>query len=420
MKRLLISIVILLFVFSVQSQEITLNECQQLARTNFPLIRQQALVNEAANTSAAALLSRYFPQVQVAGQATWQSDVTKIPITIPNLTIPSLEKDQYKVYAEASQVIFDGGEIGLQRKTILANANVEQQKIEVEMYNLQDRINQTYFGILLMDEQLRQNELIQNDLNAALEKIKVMVKNGVSLVTNQQNLEAELLKVNQYKTEINTQRQSLIKVLSLLIGKELTNQTSFIRPLSITSSGDNQRPELKLLDIQINNLNLQNKQLTAQNLTKINLFAQGGVGKPALNMFSNNFEPYLIAGAKINWQFSRLYTLGKERSNIEIQRKSLNLQKELFNLNNSISQTRQSAEIQKLKQMLQTDDEIIDLRNKIKKTSATQLENGVITSADFIREANAENQARQSKALHEMQLLLAEYELKWIGQNPPP
>lgn len=418
MKRLLFFIAILMSVFSVKSQEISLAECYKLVRTNFPLIRQQGLVTETANTSAAALLSRYFPQIQLVGQATWQSDVTKIPINIPNLTIPSLEKDQYKVYAEASQLVFDGGETGLQRKTIRANANVEQQKIEVELYKLHDRINQTYFGILLMDEQFKQNELLRNDLLTALEKIKVMVKNGVSLATNQQNLEAELLIVNQINTEIHTNRQSLVKVLSLLIGKELTDQTVFIRPLAVTLNNDNQRPELKLIDIQIGNLNLQNKQLTAQNLPKFNLFAQGGFGKPALNMFSNSFESYFIAGAKINWHFSRLYTLGKERSNIEIQRKTLNLQKEIFNLNNAISQTQQSGEIQKLKKMLLTDDEILALRTKIKQTSSTQLENGVITSPDFIREANAENQARQKKALHELQLLLAEYNLKWINVAP--
>ncbi len=417
MKKILFLLVIFLPFFSVKSQEITLNECQELARTHFPLIRQHDLITQSANNAATALLSKYYPQMQLAGQATWQSDVTKIPITIPNLTIPELEKDQYKLYAEVSQLVFDGGETGLQCKTIHANALVEKQKTEVEMYKLRDRINQTYFGVLLMDEQLKQNEILQNDLKTALQKIKVMVSNGVSLATNEQNLEAELLNVKQLNSGILTGKQSLIKVMELLTGKQISDQTKFLPPASVSLNTGNQRPELNLLDQQINNLSLQRKQLTAQLLPKLNLFAQGGYGKPGLNMFTNSFEPYFIAGAKINWQFSRLYTLGKERTNIEIQHKSLDLQKEIFNLNNSISQTQQSGEIQKLRQMLQTDDEIVLLRNKIKETSLIQLENGVITSADFIREANAENQARQKKSLHEMQLLLAEYSLMWMKGN---
>ncbi|MBP1664826.1 MAG: transporter [Bacteroidetes bacterium] len=417
MKPFVFLVLIALSVFTVKSQEISLSECQELARSNFPLIRQHDLITQLANNAATALLRKYYPQIQVAGQATWQSDVTKIPITIPNLTIPELEKDQYKLYAEVLQLVYDGGETDLQRKTIHANALVEQQKTEVEMYKLRDRINQTYFGILLMDEQLKQNEILLNDLQAALEKIKVMVKNGVSLATNEQNLEAELLNVKQFNSGIITGKQSLIKVMALLTGKQITDQTKFIVPASVSLNTGNLRPELNLLDQQINNLGLQRKQLTAQLRPKLNLFAQGGYGKPGLNMFTNSFEPYFIAGAKINWQFSRLYTLGKERTNIDIQQKSLDLQKEIFNLNNSISQTQQSGEIQKLRQMLQTDDEIVVLRNKIKQTSAVQLENGVVTSADFIREANAENQARQKKALHEMQLLLAEYSLMWMKGN---
>ena len=417
MKRLILFLGICLLIFPLKSQQISLVECHEMARTNFPLIRQQGLIIETANTSASALLSQYFPQIQVVGQASYQSDVTKIPISIPNMTIPEMEKDQYKVYAEASQVLYDGGVIGLQRKFIQANAKVEQQKVEVEMYKILDRVNQTYFAVLLMDEQLKQNELLQNDLQTALDKVKVMVKNGISLATNQQNLEAELLNVNQYKTEILTNRQSLVKVLGLLTGKELSDQTVFVRPPSIASSAVNQRPELSLIDYQIGNLQLQNKQLTAQNLPKLNLFFQGGYGKPALNMFSNKFEPYYVMGAKLNWQFSKLYTLRKDRANLETQRKNLNLQKDIFNLNNEISQTQQTGEILKLRQMLNSDEEIITLRSKIKQTSATQLENGVITSPDFIREANAEYQARQKKAIHEMQLLLAEYNLQWTKGN---
>ena len=182
----------------------------------------------------------------------------------------------------------------------------------------------------------------------------------------------------------------------------------------------NLRPELKLLDFKKTSLSLQNRQLAAMNVPEISLFLQGGWGKPALNLFSTQFEPYYVGGVRFNWYISRLYTIIRDRRNIENRLKMYDIERDVFNLNNEIEQTQQRGKISQLKSALQSDNKLIALRSKIKQTSQVQLENGVITSSDFIREANAENQARQSKALHEMQLLLAEYELKWIGQNPAP
>jgi outer membrane protein TolC len=176
-----------------------------------------------------------------------------------------------------------------------------------------------------------------------------------------------------------------------------------------------QRPELFLINSQLNTLKLQNNQLKTTILPKVNLFFQGGYGKPALNMFKNEFEPYYVAGVRLNWQLSGFYTLGKDKDNLKIQQKSLEVQRDIFNLNQQIAEKQQNSEMQKLRDKLKSDDEIIALRSEIKKSSSVQLENGVLTSSDFIRDANAENQARQTKSLHEIQLLLAEYNLRWIA-----
>lgn len=419
MKRKFLIIILTISVLSANAQTVTLEECQNAAQQYFPLAKQQSLIEQTAKNTATALLSQYFPQVQINGQATYQSDVTKValenlPPAMQSLSFPTPDKDQYKVYADVSQTVYDGGVVASQRKLAAANSRVESEKVAVEMYKLKDRINQTYFGILLMDAQLKQTDLLQTDLQTALDKVNVMVKNGVSLVSNRQNLEAEMLKVRQAREEIISSRQSLIKVLRLLTGKEISENTAFVKPENQLSP-KKQRPELNLIDYQLDAVKLQNKQLTAQNIPKLGLFFQGGYGKPALNMFKNEFEPYYVAGVRLNWQLSRLYTLGKERDNLKIQEKSLEVQRDLFNLNQKITETQQNSEIQKLQNKLKSDDEMIALRAEIKKTSQVQLENGVMTSTDFIRDANAENQARQTKALHETQLLLAQYNLMWVA-----
>lgn len=420
MKKILLSIGFIICNLSVFSQTITLDECQNLAQQNFPLAKQKNLIDESSKNSVSSILTQYFPQVQINGQATYQSDVTRIelgnlPSQLQNISFPKPTLDQYKVYADVSQTVFDGGVISNQKKMANANSLVEKEKLEVEMYKLKDRINQTYFGILLMDEQLKATDLLQNDLQTALDKVNVMVKNGISLITNKQNLEAEMLKVKQAKDEILVQRQSFVTVLSLLTGKEIDGNVVCAKPKIISEVENTVRPELNVINYQLDAIKIQNQQLTSLNVPKINLFAQGGYGKPALNMFTDKFEPYFVGGIRLNWQLSRFYTLSKDRNNLKVQEKSLEIQKDMFNLNQQITEMQQNSEIKKLANKLKTDDEIVLLRKEIKNTSKVQLENGVITSSDFIRDANAENQARQTKTLHEMQLLLAQYYLRWIN-----
>ena len=422
MKRLLFFIVIFLTILPVRSQEITLAACQEQARANFPLTRQQGLIDQVTKNTIEALMAQYFPQFRLSGQASYQSDVTKIDLNMPDgfpkIDIPTPEKDQYKLYLDVSQTIFGGGSLGVQQQFTKAEAEVNKQRIEVELYKLRDKINQVYFGILLADEQQKQSDILKNDLNTALEKVKVMVKNGVSLETNQFNLEAELITINQNIKNIELGRSALLEILGKLIGKDLDKETQLTKPGTIRLKSDFVRPELTLIDLQKNTLSLQNLQLAAQNVPEISLFLQGGWGKPALNLFSTKFEPYYLGGVRLQWNISRLYTILRERRIIETRLKMYDVEKDMFTMNNDIEQTQQLSKINQLNLSLKSDDELIALRSKIKQTSQVQLENGVITSADFIRDANAENQARQKKALHEMQLILEQYHLLWMKATP--
>lgn len=422
MKRLLFFIVIFLTILPVRSQEITLAACQEQARANFPLTRQQGLIDQVTKNTIEALMAQYFPQFRLSGQASYQSDVTKIDLNMPDgfpkIDIPTPEKDQYKLYLDVSQTIFGGGSLGVQQQFTKAEAEVNKQRIEVELYKLRDKINQVYFGILLADEQQKQTDILKNDLNTALDKVKVMVKNGVSLETNQFNLEAELITINQNIKNIELGRSALLEILGKLIGKDLDKETQLTKPGTIRLKSDFVRPELTLIDLQKNTLSLQNLQLAAQNVPEISLFLQGGWGKPALNLFSTKFEPYYLGGVRLQWNISRLYTILRERRIIETRLKMYDVEKDMFTMNNDIEQTQQLSKINQLNLSLKSDDELIALRSKIKQTSQVQLENGVITSADFIRDANAENQARQKKALHEMQLILEQYHLLWMKATP--
>jgi len=390
-----------------QLNTLTLDSCYVLAKQNYPLVKQYELIIKTKEYTIENISKGFLPQININGQASLQSDVTQLPKTIPGVSV--LSKDQYKIYAEIIQTVYDGGVIKEQKKLEEANTVVDQQKLEVELYKLKDRINQLFFGILLIDEQLKQNVLIKNDIQLGLNKTNAAISNGTALKSSADVLKADLLKANQQTIELNANRKAFIDMLGLFIKRELDQNTVLIKPPNIIPSQEIKRPELLMFDYQNKIFDAQNTLLTAKNHPKISFFVQGGFGKPAFNILSNNFDAYYIGGLKLNIPLSGYYTLKNERSLININRQNISVQKENFLFNTQLTLKQQNADIIKIQQILKTDDEIIPLRTKIKNTALAKLDYGVINTSDYLREVDAENNARSNKVLHQIQLLLAEY-----------
>ncbi|MEO5581145.1 MAG: TolC family protein [Saprospiraceae bacterium] len=384
---------------------LSLSKCYTLARNNYPLIKQLELIKQIRDYNLDNLSKGYLPSIIINGQATYQSEVTELPMSIPNIDVPSLSKDQYKLYADIYQNIYDGGINSIQRKITAANSEVEQEKTEVELFKLKDRINQLFFGVLLIDAQLKQTEFILSDIHNALNKSNAAVKNGTALPSSSSMLEAELLNIDQKKTELSANRMAFINILTLMIGEQISELTTFIVPSVPIKSDINQRPELKWFESQKNIFSLQNELIKSKNSIKVGLFAQLGYGRPAFNFLSNSFSPYYIGGVKVNWNLSNMYTSHNERSLLLVNSRSVDIQKETFLLNNELTVKQQDSEINKYKELIITDSKIIELRSKILHVSQSQLANGTISTLDYLTNINALDQAKQNLILHELQLL---------------
>lgn len=403
-----------------QTRPLTIRDAYQLARRNYPMIRQQGLIEKTRDYSVSNAAKGYLPQLTVQGQATYQSAVTefKLPVSTPGVEFPSISKDQYKVYGEVNQTIYDGGNVRTQVRSHEANAQVETQKLEVDLYKLNDRVNQLFFGVLMLEEQLRQNELLKKDINLGIKKVQALIDNGTAFKSNANTLKAELLKADQRTIDLNASRKAYLEMLGLLTGQQTGDSVVLEKPTELAVASDINRPELKLYDAQNRSLDVQSQLLDVRNRPKLNFFFQGGYGRPALNILNNGFDPYYITGLRLNWSLSGLYTARKDRELIRNSRDAIQLQKETFLFNTNLAARQQNAELDRFRQLLMTDDEIIALRESIKTTSAAQLENGVINTNDFLREVNAEDQARQNKILHGIQLLMSEYSLdNTLGTN---
>ncbi len=406
----LVFLLLLLSAFSVYAQvlnSISLSNCQQWAKANYPLTKQRDLLLQSRDFNLSNASKAYLPQIQLMAQASYQSEVTKIPIPMPG--VAGISKDQYKVYAELNQTLYDGGLVKNQKKIQNAIATIDVNKLEVDLYALQEKINQLYFGILLFEAQLKQNDLIKSDIDAAIKRMEAAVNYGTTLKSTQNVLQAERLKVAQRTIELKAFRKAYLDMLSLFINQKLGENIVLEKPASLALVEEIKRPELTLFTSMGNLYKAQASLLNAKNLPKLNFFAQAGYGRPALNMLNNDFTNYYIGGVRLNWNFSGLYTLHNEKDILEINRKIVSVQQETFLFNTQTQLQQQNAELEKLNALIVSDAEIVSLRKQIKESAAAQLENGIIQANDYLREVNAEDLAQQAKITHEIQLLLVQY-----------
>lgn len=401
------------------AQSLTIDKCYELARQNYPLIKQKELLAKSLEFTIGNAQSGYLPQVAIYAQATYQSQVTQIPISFPGVDIKPLSKDQYKVYGELNQTLFDGGTIKSQTATQTASSQIEQQKAEVELYKIKERINQIFFGVLLMDAQLKQVDLLKKDLQSSLAKTESAIRNGTAFKSNADILQAELLKSDQRVIEMKAARGAYLDMLGYFINQELNQSTVLVAPDVITTSPDAsvKRPELTLYQFQNELLGAQYRSSSSRTLPKLGLFMQGGYGRPALNLLKNEFTFYYLGGLRFNWSLSGLYNTKRDKQLFEVNTQLVNSQRDAFLFNTNLTLKQQSQEVNKLNSLIEVDNQIISLRTKIKKTSESQHENGVISTSDFLRELNAEDAAKQNLLLHQVQLMLAQYNYQTTTGN---
>lgn len=417
MKYLLSSLIAMLFALSLQAQ-LTPELCYEKAKAIYPLIKQNDLIEQVKEYTLANAGKGYLPQVTLMAKATYQSDVTEIPIKLPNMTIDPMTKDQYQVVAEVNQTIWDGGQISAMKRSAVAAAEADKLKTETDLYTLKERINQLYFGSLLINEQLTQLQLLQKELQVNINRVEALKNNGMANQTDVNTIKVEQLKAEQQQAELNAMQKSYLSMLSAMTGEQISSASVLTKPsLNTTNPKEIKRPELSLFDSQSNLLAEKKSSITASTRPRLGVYIQGGYGKPGLNMLKSEFSEFYIAGLRLNWNLSNFYTQKNNLNMIELNQKMIEAQKETFLFNTSLKTTQQQTEIEKLQTLLRQDDEIIALRSSIKKAAETRVENGTLTTSDLIREINAESMAMQAKALHEIQLLMAIYNLKYITNN---
>ena len=403
--------------------QLSIEACYEKARANYPLIKQYGLIEKTKEYNLSNAAKGYLPQVTFSAQATYQSDVTEIPIDLDaigltGVEIPSVSQDQYKMELALSQTLWDGGAIRSERKALHTQAEVDQRDMDVSMYTINERVNQLYFGVLLAEAQLEQNKVLQAELRRSCEQVSSYIKNGIANQSDLDAIQVDLLKAKQTEAQFEHTKRAYREMLSRLIGEEIGEETRLVKPEAVRPlTKENNRPELELYQARIRNLRAQDSRITAGMMPKLGLFVTGGYGKPGLDMFEDNFKVYYLAGVKLSWNLGSLYTRKNDRRKIQTGIRSIETQRETFLFNTSLDVAQRNATIDKYIDQLKYDDEIIALRGSVKRASEAKMANGTLSGTDLTRDIHAEQSAIQDKILHEMELLQAIYNLKYVTNN---
>ncbi len=417
MKAKTISLLLLLFfplLFGAKAQIITLQECQEMSKENYPAISRFSIIEQSKNYTLTNANRAYLPQLSLEAKATYQSDVIAIPINMPGLEIPVPDKDQYQVVAQANQIIWDGGKIAAKKDIIKAGANLEEKTLEIEIYSLRERVNGLYFGILLVQEQLKQQTVLEKELQRNYHKVESYVENGIANQGDLSAVKIEILKAGQQRIQMESAQTAYLQMLSILAAKELTNDTEFVKPsvLNDNSLITINRPELNMFMAQEATIDAQTTDLKSSIMPVIGAFAQGGYGKPGLNMLQNKFDAFFLGGIKLSWNFGNLYTFKNTVKTNELKKMTIDSQRETFIYNLNVQISQQQNEIEKYRKTMKDDEEIIRLQQMIKEAAEAKVENGAMTVSDMLKELTALEMAKQAKLLHEIQHINSIYTLK--------
>lgn len=418
-------IVAILLILASTTTAQTLEECQKAAEKNYPLIKQYGLIAQTTELTVSNIQKEWLPKIAVSAQATYQSNVVAWPERIQSiyqqmgLAMKGLKKDQYKMAIDLQQTLYDGGTIASKQAIARQEAKVQEAENQTKLYQVHHRVNEMYFALLLLNEQIKLNNNVKSLLLASENKLAAMVKSGTAATSDLDNIKAERLSAEQQYTSLKAEQQMLQHILTTFCGIKVENVQK-PTPVS-TDTLTNNRPELQLFNSKLKLSETQEKALNTRLHPTLALFAQGYYGYPSMNMFNDMIDHKWrlngIVGVKLSWNVGALYTRKNDKARLRLQRELIENERKVFLFNNSMEQIRQNSNINRFKTMMQTDKEIIALRTNVRKAAESKLLHGIIDVNSLLREINNENAAKVQWAIHEIDMLKEMYNLKYTNNQ---
>lgn len=405
---------LVMILLPVAVHALSLNEARSMARDNYPAIRQYRMIEQSRDFTLDNVAKGWLPQVSISVGAYGFTDILK-----SDQRMEQMGMDMNNFMANASvmikQSVYDGGQIAARKKVVWAESQVQKQQLDVSMYAINEQVDQLFFGILLLDEQLKQNALLQKDLATSEQTIRSMMTGGIANQTDLDAILVERLKAEQQNESLLASRQSYLRMLGVFVGKDLAAAAETLeKPAQGYVRANVNRPELKYYASQNLLLDAQRKQLNTQLSPTVGIFGMGMVHSKMSDMLNNGM---MVAGVSVSWNIGALYTRKNDIRKIEVQRQINDSQREVFLLNNRLQNEEANGAIASLKRQIEKDEEIVRLRENIRGKSDRKVELGTKSVNELVSDINAVSLARAQKAMHEIQLLKEIYRQKNINNE---
>ncbi|MDE6352685.1 MAG: TolC family protein [Muribaculaceae bacterium] len=410
-------------VFQANSSTLTIEECVSKAEANYPAIRKYAPLQSTLDIALSDINKGWLPRIGVYGQLTGQNVVPSFPSALSNIMtqfgqeMKGLGKIQYKVGVDVNQTIWDGGASKVQREIARSQNEVESSALDVEIYNVRQRVENLYFAVLLANEQISQSTTTLNLLNANLERLKAMLRNGTAMQSDVDMVEAQILELDQVITQARVAVASYKRGLELFIGETLNNIELVCPDDTLNLSNDNRRPELKMFEKRIAAIRASQSLSDVSSMPKIGLFAQSYYGYPGLNYFNSMINREMsfniIGGVKISWNIDSFYTKKNSSRKTTASIETINADRDLFLFNTNIQTTSIKENISGLRSLIDSDAKIVALRSNVRKVAESQLENGIIDTTALLSKITDENIAKLNGKYHQIKLVQEIYNLKY-------
>lgn len=400
----------------------SLDECRRMAREHYPEIRQYDLIDATEQYNISNAARAWIPQVALSGQASYQSATPTYPEAFSSIMqangieMVGIRKDQYKVAIDVSQNIWDGGKTKADKAIAEAEASEQRSRVDVALYDLQSRVDNLYFGILLLDERVAQTEALIAVLDSNLTRMRAYYKNGVARQADVDAVEAELLTAQQTLGQVESSRESYRRMLEVFIGQALTADKLERPAMQEVTSRTSLRPELDLFEAQESSIEAKRKAINTSVMPRFSAFAQGYYGYPGMDMFksmvSAEWTPNAIIGVRMSWNIGAFYTKKNNLEKLNTAQRQVEVQRDVFLFNTEMQTVQEDGEIARLRKALEDDDRIVELRRRVRMAAESELENGVIDATDLLRKITDETNAVINRTTHEIELLQATYRLK--------
>jgi len=390
--------------------QVTLEECQTKARENFPLIKQYELIEKSKEYTLSNSNKAYLPQLDVTIIG---GVISGLPSFSPPGTESSSSVDLNAItILQLNQTIWDGGITKAKKDITEASSEMEKADLEVSLYFLEERINNLFFGILLIDEQVKQMEILKSTMLRNMKRVEIAVENGTAYKSDIDEIKVEVINIDQKMEELTSNRNAYVNVLAAMIGQSIDKNATFSKPQVDEDfiALENNRPELRLFQNQENLIEAQSAIDKSMLYPKIGLLGFGTFIQPGVDFGASTLNNIFVGGLSINWSLGALYKNGNNKKLTDINLQKVAVQRETFLFNNHLELTQTQLELEKYKTLLVQDKEILVLKSSIKKAYDVKYENGISTMSELLDRTNDESVAQQNLIVHEIQYLMKAYQ----------